>query len=148
MPNDKRTDPYRSFNFRVYINNRPAGAFSEVTGLTADGDSVDYREGEDPPYVRKLTGLRKYTTITLKRGYTQNMDLWKWYMNIQNGDADRRDVSIVLLNEKREEVLRWHAGNAFLNKVEGAAFRASGNEVAMESAELVPEYITVETASG
>ena len=33
---------------------------------------MDYREGTDmQPNVRKLVGLRKYTNITLKRGYTQ-----------------------------------------------------------------------------
>jgi hypothetical protein len=41
-------------------------SFSEVTGLTADGDPVDYREGKDPiNNVRKLIGLRKFSVITL-----------------------------------------------------------------------------------
>lgn len=147
MANDKRIDPYRTFNFRVYINNQQAGSFAEAGGLTADGDSVEYREGEDPPYVRKLIGLRKYTNITLKRGYTQNLDLWNWYLNIQNGESDRRDVSVVLLNERREEVMRWHAENAWINKIEGPEFKASANEVAMESVELVHEGLTVETGT-
>jgi len=41
--------------------------------MGSDSDVVDYREGDDDPIsVRKLTGLRKYTNITLKRGYTQD----------------------------------------------------------------------------
>ncbi len=145
MATAERNDPYRSFNFQLQIDNVPLGAFSEVSGLTADGDAVDYREGTDiSPNVRKLTGLRKYTNVTLKRGYTKDLSLWQWHTNIVNGVADRRNVTIVLMNEARQPVLRWHIDSAWVNKIEGPSFRASGNEVAMESVELVHEGLTVE----
>jgi phage tail-like protein len=145
MATDQRTDPYRGFNFILEIDNLPKGAFAEVGGLTADGDSVDYREGTDmQPNVRKLSGLRKYVNITLKRGYSQDKSLWQWYQNILNGIDDRRNVTVVLLNERREAVLRWHAENAWINKIEGPALKASSNDVAMESLELVHEGISLE----
>ena len=146
MATDQRIDPYRAFNFVIEIDGVPRGAFSEVGGLTAEGDSADYREGTDvQPNVRKLVGLRKYTNITLKRGYTADKVLWQWYTNIFNGMPDRRNVTIVLLNERREPVLRWNAENAWINKIEGPALKASGNDVAMESVELVHEGLTLET---
>ena len=146
MATDQRTDPYRGYNFVLEIDNVPKGAFAEVGGLTADGDSVDYREGTDlQSNVRKLVGLRKYTNLMLKRGYTQDKALWQWYTNIMNGVPDRRNVTIVLMNERREAVLRWHAENAWINKIEGPALKASSNDVAMESLELVHEGLTLET---
>jgi phage tail-like protein len=145
MPTGERTDPFRTFNFQVEAGGSPLGSFSEISGLTAEGDSVDYREGNDPqPNVRKLVGMRKYTNITLKRGYTTNHDLWNWYKNILNGVADRRHVTIILLNEARQPVLSWTVENAWVNKIEGPAFKASGNEVAMESVELVHEGLMIE----
>lgn len=142
----ERRDPYRSFNFQLEIEGVPQGAFSEASGLTAEGDAVDYREGTDlQSNVRKLPGLRKYTNITLKRGYTQDKSLWQWYANIVNGVPDRRNVTVVLMNEQRQPVLRWHAENAWVNKIEGPAFKAGANEVAMESVELVHEGLTIET---
>jgi phage tail-like protein len=145
MATDRRTDPYRGFNFILELDNVPKGAFSEVGGLTADGDSVDYREGTDlQPNVRKLAGLRKFVNITLKRGYSQDKSLWQWYQNVLNGIDDRRNVTVVLLNERREAVLRWHAENAWINKIEGPALKASSNDVAMESLELVHEGLTIE----
>jgi phage tail-like protein len=145
MATDQRNDPYRGYNFILEIDNVPKGAFSEVGGLTADGDSVDYREGTDmQPNVRKLPGLRKFVAITCKRGYTQDKSLWQWYVNVMNGVDDRRSVTIVLLNERREAVLRWHAENAWINKIEGPALKASSNDVAMESLELVHEGLTIE----
>lgn len=145
MATGERKDPFRSFNFELVIDNLTSGAFSEVSGLTAEGDAVDYREGTDlRSNVRKLPALRKYSNITLKRGYTKNRELWDWYTNIVNGVADRRNVTIVLKNEQRQAVMRWHAEEAWVNKIEGPGFKASGNEVAMESVEIVHEGLTVE----
>ena len=145
MGTGDRTDPFRSFYFQLEIDGIASGGFSECSGLTADGDAVDYREGTDfQPNVRKLTGLRKYGPITLKRGVTPNKDLWAWYLNIVNGIPDRRNVTVILLNEQRQPVLRWHAENAWLNKIEAPSFKASGNEVAMESVEIIHEGLTIE----
>ena len=70
MATATRVDPYRGFNFRVELDNTSVAAFRECGGLTLTTDAVDYREGTDVPLsVRKLTGLRKYTNITMKRGY-------------------------------------------------------------------------------
>jgi phage tail-like protein len=146
MATAERRDPYRAFNFQLEIEGVPLGAFSECSGLTAEGDAVDYRAGTDlQPNVRKLVGLRKYTNITLKRGYTQDKSLWQWYGNIHNGLPDRRNVTIILMNEQHAPVLRWHAENAWINKIEAPSFKASGNEVAIESVELVHEGLTIET---
>jgi phage tail-like protein len=145
MATATRVDPYRTFNFRVDVEGLSVGAFSEVSGLSSDGDMVEYREGTDVPLtVRKLTGLRKYANITLKRGYTQNQELWSWYRNIVNGLPDRRNGTIVLMDEERNEVMRWNFENAWINKIEAPTFNAKGNEVAIESVELVHEGLTLE----
>jgi phage tail-like protein len=146
MATGTRNDPYRAFNFRIEIDNLTVGAFSECSGLSSDGDAVDYREGTDIPLnVRKLVGLRKYANIVLKRGYTQNTELWDWYTNIVNGVPDRRNGTIILMDEARNDVLRWNVENAWINKIEGPSFKANGNEIAMESVELVHEGLTLDT---
>jgi phage tail-like protein len=146
MATGTRNDPYRAFNFRIEIDNLTVGAFSECSGLSSDGDAVDYREGTDIPLnVRKLVGLRKYANIMLKRGYTQNTELWDWYTNIVNGIPDRRNGTIILMDEARNDVMRWNIENAWINKIEGPTFKANGNEIAMESVELVHEGLTLDT---
>ena len=145
MATGERKDPFRAFNFRLEIDNIEQASFSEVSGLTAEGDSADYREGSDlQSNVRKLVGLRKYTNLTLKRGYTKDTKLWEWYSNIMNGIPDRRNVTIVLMNEQRQDVMRWHVEAAWVNKIEGPSFKAAGNEIAMESVELVHEGLSLE----
>jgi phage tail-like protein len=145
MASEDRNDPYRSFNFLIEIDGIPRGAFSECSGLVSHTDSVDYRAGSDKsPNVRKLMCLQKFDNITLKRGYTQDKVLWQWNNNIRNGVADRRNVTIVLLNEERNAVVRWHVENAWIGKIEGPSFKASGNEIAMESIELIHEGLSIE----
>ena len=48
------------------------------------------------------------------------------------------------MNEARQPVLRWHAENAWVNKIEAPSFKAAGNEIAMESVELVHEGLTID----
>ena len=144
MPTGDRVDPYRSFNFRVEFDGLEVGSFSECSGLTAEGDAVDYREGTDPLHVRKLVGLRSFAMLVLKRGYTQNDELWRWWANIANGVADRRSGAVILLDEQRAEVIRWTVDNAWINKIEGPTFNATANEVAIESVELAHEGIALE----
>jgi phage tail-like protein len=106
---------------------------------------VEYREGTDIPLtVRKLVGLRTYSNLTLKRGYTKNRELWNWHTNIINGMPDRRNGSIILMDEARNDVLRWSFESGWINKIEGPAFKASGNDVAIESIEIVHEGLTLE----
>lgn len=141
-----RVDPFRAFNFRIEIDGLTVGSFSECSGLTSEGDAVDYREGTDIPLtVRKLMGLRKYTNVVLKRGYTTNGELWGWYKNITNGVADRRNGSIILMDEERNDVMRWSIENAWINKIEAPTFNATANEVAIESCELVHEGLMLES---
>lgn len=142
-----RVDPFRNFNFRLEIDNLPVAAFSEVGGLSSDGDVIDYRTGVDIPlHPRKLAGLRKNGPVTLKRGVVADSSLWDWYRNIANGDDDRRNGTVVLMNEQRQDVLRWHFEGGWPNKIEGPALKAAGNEVAIESIEIVVEDITLEVA--
>jgi phage tail-like protein len=141
----ERVDPYRAFNFRVEIDGITVGNFSEVTGLTTEVDAVTYREGTDFPLtLRELPGLFKQSNIVLKNGYTGNGELWAWYRNITLGIPDRRGVAIVLMDEQRNDVMRWNAENAWIRKIEGPAFRATANEIAMLSCELIHEGITLE----
>ncbi len=145
MATGQRTDPYRSFNFRAEFDGITVGNFSEVSGLTSEGDAVEYREGTDLPLtVRKLIGLRKYTNVTLKRGYTENTELWDWYQNIINGEADRRSGAIILMDEQRNDVMRWNLENCWINKIEGPGLNATASEVAIETVEFCHEGLVVE----
>jgi phage tail-like protein len=144
MATGDRKDPYRGFNFRVEIDGISVGSFSDVSGLSSDGDIVEYRNGDDVPlHVRKLAGLRKVSNLTLKRGYTDNRELWDWRNNVVNGVPDRRNGAIVLMDEQRKDVLRWEFEGGWIHKIDGPTFNAKGNDVTVESLEIVIESLTL-----
>lgn len=132
-------DPYRGFNFMIELDGLTRAGFQECSGLDTSTDSQDYREGTDPNHLRKLTGLNKFSPITLKRGITDDDALWNWRQRIMDGVLDRRDISIVLLNEAHEEQWRWNLRRAWPSKWTGPTFNATSNEVAVETLELMHE---------
>jgi len=140
-----RKDPYRAYNYRVELDGVDVAGFSEASGLTFDIDMVEYREGSDRQmHVRKLAGLRKFSNITLKRGYTQSDALYSLYFTGLNGALDRRDGAIILQDEDRNDVLRWNFYAAWITKYEGPAFNATSNDIAIESLELCVERVEME----
>jgi phage tail-like protein len=146
MATGDRSDPFRGFNFRVEIDGITVGSFSEVSGLSSDGDVVEYRNGDDVRLsVRKLPGLKKFANIMLKRGYTNNNELWKWRESIVAGKSDRRNGAIILMDEERKDVLTWEFHDAWVHKIDGPALNAKGNEVTIESVELVVESMNLHT---
>jgi phage tail-like protein len=145
MATGERKDPYRGFNFRVEIDKTAVAGFRECSGLSLTTDAVDYREGTDVPlHVRKLPGLRKFANISLKRGFTDNHELWNWYKNVLNGVADRRNGSVILQDEQHNDVLRWQFENGWICKWEGPTMNATSNDVALETLEICAEQVTLE----
>jgi phage tail-like protein len=137
---DRKDDPYRSFNFRVIVDDVSIGEFSEVRGLTAEGDAIEVANSQST--VRKLVGLHKYTNITLKRGYTRDQSLWSWH---REGQSHRRNITVELINEAQQPRKRWHLVNAWVNKIEGPSLKAGGNEITVETLEIAHEGLTTES---
>lgn len=136
-----RNDPYAKFNFLVEIDGQVVGGFTEVSGLKSENEVFDYRQGDDPPWPRKLLGLGKNSNIMLKQGTTDNKVLWEWRRAVVDGIAERRDGAIILLNEAREPVQRteWFAG--LIMSLELSALNATANESAIDSAEIAVEQL-------
>jgi phage tail-like protein len=141
MPTGSRTDPFRGFNFLVEIDGITQAGFQEVGGLDASTDAVDYREGTDPNHVRKLSGMNKYSPITLKRGITTEPELWKWRETVIDGKTERKNGSIVLLDEAGAEKIRWNFTNGWPTKWTGPSFNSTSTAVAIETLEITHEEL-------
>jgi len=143
MPGD-RTDPYRNFRFRVELGDIQIAAFADATVPDSTTDPVDYREGTDATHQRKLSGLTKYGNVTLKRGLTDSMDIYKWRKQVEDTGAlsARKDISLILIDEEGKDKARWDIVEAWPTKYDPSDFSAKGNEVLIETLELVHEGVT------
>ena len=132
-----RTDPLRGYNFAVEVEGLVAGGFSEVTGLTLELEVQDYREGGVNGFIHKRAGPARYSSnLVLKRGVTASKILWNWYWDVVQGRVDRKNVSILLMDEAGQEKVRWNFEKAYPVKWTGPDLRAATSDVAVESVEL------------
>jgi phage tail-like protein len=137
-----RRDPFKNYSFLVEIDGIASSAFKSVTGLAAEAEVIEYREGSDPvSSSRKLPGRVRYPNVRLSRGLTTSRDLWDWWETVVNGTVERRNVAITLLDDSRTPVLRWLLREAWVAKFEAPEFDASKNEVAIETIELAHERL-------
>jgi phage tail-like protein len=140
-----RDDPYKNFNFLVEIDGINVAAFCEVSGLVSTTEVIEYRNGSDRVNtVRKLPGLTKYENIVLRRGVTKDNQLWLWRRAIEQGTPDRRSGTIVLLDDERNPVKRWHFTEGWPAKFDGPDLNAKGNDVAIETLEIAHEGLTID----
>jgi phage tail-like protein len=132
--------PYGNFNFRVEIDGITVTEFSEVSGLGASIDVIEYRTGGDPT-TRKLPGRARMDDLVLRRGIDGNRELWDWFKGTLDGQLDRKNGSVILLDAAATEVRRWNFHRAWPRKWEGPALDGDGNEIAIEELVLTHEGI-------
>jgi phage tail-like protein len=141
MPTAQIVDPYGNFRFLVEIDGITRAAFQECTGFDSSCEIKEYREGGENATVRKLPGLTKYSNILLKWGMTDNSELYEWHRDVVQGDVQRKNGSIVLLDRKGVEVARWNFVRAWPTKWDGPDLKAEGNDLAIETLELAHEGV-------
>ncbi|NIM14309.1 MAG: phage tail protein [Candidatus Aminicenantes bacterium] len=141
MATGTRVDPYMNYNFLVEIDGITQASFQECSGLDSSTDPVEYREGGENTTSRKLPGKTKYSDISLKRGITDSDELWKWRKSVVDGNIERKNGSIVLLDDSGSEKIRWNFVNAWPSKWEAPGFNAGGNEIAVETLTIAHEGV-------
>jgi len=144
MPVGERKDPYRNFRYLVEIDGIIQAGFSEATIPDSTSDVIEYREGNEPPYVRKLPGLTKYGNVTLKWGVTDSMELYNWRKLVEQGKMKeaRRNMAIILIDEEGNPAARWEFEDAWPSKYDAPDLNAKGNDVAIETLEITFEKMT------
>ncbi len=136
--------PISAFHFKVEWGGA-SGAFTEVAGLNLEHQVVEYRDGLSPIFSTiKMPGMNTNGEITLKRGiFRKNNEFYDWWNTISMNEAERRDITVSLLDENHEATMVWKLSNAWPSKIEGASLNATGNEVAIETITLVHEGLSI-----
>lgn len=116
--------------------------FSEISGLQAETEVEEVREGGVNDYVHKLPKGTRYPNLVLKKGMTISSDLWDWHRKVVSGRIKRKTIYIILHNTAQIGPLDWDYGNmyqiidAFPVKWSGPDLKAEGNAVALETIEI------------
>jgi phage tail-like protein len=145
-----RDRQYGRFNYVVHIGADntagPAAGFQECSDIGMDEPAPIYRDGhEKEESARKITGSKKNTDLTLKRGVINSAGLGDWLNQIRDGGLGAfRTVTIDLQNEQHTAVTRrWKLARARIIKHTSGPLNAKGTDVAIE--ELVLSFEGLET---
>mgnify|MGYP001063169935 CR=1 FL=1 len=138
-------NPLVGFHFAIDIQGAINGYFTECSGLGSEHEIIEHKvvNQNAQEVVQKIPGRLKWENITLKRGITSNMDIWKWRKQVEDGDVAgaRRDGSVIMYDQTLKEVARWNFERAWPLKVTGPQPKSDSNEVGVEELTIAHEYI-------
>src|ERR1700754_2029608 len=118
----------KSFQVTTPTLTLEVGLFTQVTGLSAQVDVMEYPEGGINTFVHRLPGRIKQGNITLKRGITTEKALLEWYEKTVV-KVQPCDLAIhILPYEGTEPVQTWSFRNAYPVKWTGTDLNAGGSE--------------------
>ncbi|MBV6447666.1 phage tail protein [Nitrosomonas sp.] len=136
--------PMPKFYFQVKWDSQVM-RFQEVSGLDIQSEEIKYRHGDSPEFsVIKMPGMKKVGNITMKKGiFKGDNKFWDWFKQIKMNTIKRLPVTISLLDEGGKATMVWTLTNAWPTKITGTDLKSEGNEVAIESIEIVHEGLTI-----
>lgn len=126
------------------------GQFSECDGLEMTMEPKTLREGGNNLSEIHLAGPVSYGQLTLKRGMTRNLDLWKWFNAAAGGAEQGRGTTargVVLMSDaSNTPQLRFELTDCLPIKLKAAAFNAKDGAVAIEEMQIAYGSFTVSQA--
>lgn len=139
----RETDPLLGYQFALETQGMVTGYFSEVGGIGSENEIVEHKVVDDQghEYVQKIPGRLKWGDVTLKRGITDNLQVWEWRKVIEEGKMKdgRKNCSIKMYDRDFKLAARWDFVNAWPSKVTGPSVKADSNEFGVEEVVLVHE---------
>jgi phage tail-like protein len=139
--------PLPRFHFEVKWDTQVM-SFQEVSGLDIQSEEIRYRSGSSPRFaVMKMPGIKTFGNVTMKKGvFKGDNKFWDWLNQIKMNTIARVPVTISLLDEEGAPTMVWTLRNAWPTKISATDLKAEGNEVAIESIEVVHEGLTIANA--
>jgi phage tail-like protein len=146
--NTHRADPYRTFKFRVKVDNVYVAGLSKCSALKRTTEVTEWREGGDPSTSRQLPGKTKYEPVTLEAGLTHDVTFEAWANLVHNfqGDAAaslknfRKDILVDVYNEGGQKVHSYKLFRCWVSEYQALPeLDASANAVAIQMIKLENE---------
>lgn len=123
------------------------GAFAECSGLEVTMEPKTIKEGGRNWGANQRMGQVSFGTVVLKRGLSNNGDLWTWFNLVGQGAyAQRLNVTITLFDQAGTGLFSWTLLKALPIKFKAPDLIASNSEVAIEELHLVHEGLRRESA--
>ena len=130
-------------NFALEIDGIVQGGFQEITGIEAEVEVIEYRDGNDA-MLRKRAGRVKYGNITLKRGQVKDKALYLWFKEVIDGKTNRKSGAIISQGREGTENVRYNFFEAFPIKWKAPDLNSKSDTFQVEEVTLTCEKVEME----
>ena len=124
------------WSFGIEVDSVAIKQIQEVSGLKMENDVIELKENTaDGKYVnRKLLGRPQSGECTLTRGVTEDTSFDDWMKTTRFGDIGgaRKGGSIIIYDQKGEEVKRYNFEEAWPKSLELSTMKAGSTDVLTE----------------
>jgi phage tail-like protein len=144
--------PFTAFRFSVTISVPDVlkgalcnASFAECDGLEMTMDVKTIREGGNNAAQVRLFGAVNYGTLTLKRGMTENFDLWTWFESLYElkKPVARGEVTVsVFAADGIKENVAFFLERCLPIKLKAPPLNAKDGIVAIEELQLAYEWLS------
>jgi phage tail-like protein len=145
------------------------GGFSQISGLSINTQSIQYREGGYNTTVHQIPGMTTFTPITFQRGVLYGNDQAQTWMrglfgavageglrSSSNAKSFRVDINIYVMdhlsgpgaNDKNVEKMVFKVHNAWISTLNYTDLNAADGAILFESMSVVHEGLSVAYTKG
>lgn len=130
--------------FALEIDSLTLAWFTGCSGLSLEFDVINFKEGNGQKVVeRKRPGKPKYSEITLKRGFTTNMDVHDWFKEVVDAEKPTpyKTASIVIYGRQQEEAARFNLEACWPSKLSISDLSSGSDESMVEELTIQHEFL-------
>ena len=130
--------------FALEIDSVKIAWFTGASGLSMEFDVATFKETNGKKVIeRKRAGKPKYSEVTLKRGFTTNMDVHNWFKTVMDAEKETpyKTASIVLFNRQQEECGRFNLEGCWPSKLTISDLSSGSDEVMVETLTIQHEFL-------
>ncbi len=149
--------PYTAFRFEVELTLDSAvtgvsgavckGAFSDCDGLEMTMEPKPIREGGNNQEQIHLMGPISYGQLTLKRGMTDTLDLWKWFSAAgRTGRKSTAQGKVTVWDASGVPSLIFTLKDCLPVKLRGPSLSAKDGQLAIEEMQVVYARLDLKTS--
>lgn len=150
----RHDSPYTNFTYEVRIDDDTVGGFTRISGLGAESNVLEYREGGLHEVTHTFPSDVTYSNVTLHRGVTDDDGFLEWIMESMSGArADvRSKVSVAMKDREDRTRWTWVLLNAYPVRWDGpelvanARSKREGTGLSIERLELAYESLDARTS--
>lgn len=122
-------------SFKIKIGNGKEETYRRVSGIGISIEDIAY--SKDKNIKENRPGRTSADDLTLTRHFNGDKELWNWAKKVSDGDTERKQGSIILLDSQDKQIVRYNFDGAWVKKYTGPTLdKTSNNDILEETVVL------------